>query len=400
MEINVIATSSENNQLNTHDMILLGGKYGGTCYAAEGYETIKAQPEEKALKRAQMTAGNGHHSVFGHSMITLEIKNCPKIIAMLLNSIGVSNTSEKSARYTKMVPETELEATLYEKWAQLFSDRIHDVYPNMFTEKEVSKLAYENARYLISVFTPTSMVYSVPFRNLFYIRDFARSMYHNLNGMTGSFNTRLRDELKKLVDQVNELLGDQSDFICDNKSEYFRFMPVQATGEMYKPKEYYGEVYTTRYYASFACVAQEQRHRTVRVRINCSGTNPREFGIYVPEIIRGTEYQILWQNHFEELAEAGIWPQGTLVEVVEQGLLEDHVLKCKERMCGRAQLEVMRVNENITKHFICSDDLEEAGIKILEKIADEDNILTRCEYEGFKCKEGCKWGRMQRLRFI
>ena len=43
-------------------------------------------------------------------------KNLPKIIAMLLNSLGMYATSEKSARYTIMKPETELEETLYNKW--------------------------------------------------------------------------------------------------------------------------------------------------------------------------------------------------------------------------------------------------------------------------------------------
>ena len=109
------------------------------AYAKEGYQTIRTQPVERAVKRAEGTAERGHHSVFQHCMVTMEIQ-CPKIIAMLLNSIGVSNTSEKSARYTKMQPQTEKEREFYEKWHTLVLERICEVYPGKFDEKEVDKL--------------------------------------------------------------------------------------------------------------------------------------------------------------------------------------------------------------------------------------------------------------------
>lgn len=116
--IQTIAATTECNdvipeQMNT-ELTILSGKFAGTCYAKEGYQTIRTQPVERAVKRAEGTAERGHHSVFQHCMVTMEIQ-CPKIIAMLLNSIGVSNTSEKSARYTKMQPQTEKEREFYEK---------------------------------------------------------------------------------------------------------------------------------------------------------------------------------------------------------------------------------------------------------------------------------------------
>ena len=39
-------------------------------------------------------------------------------------------------------------------------------------ETQVGKLAQENARYMISVFTPTTMEYTVSFRQLFLIIDY------------------------------------------------------------------------------------------------------------------------------------------------------------------------------------------------------------------------------------
>ena len=122
----------------TDELTFLSGKYAGTCYAADGYETIRTQEPQKALRRAENTAQNGHHSVFQHSMVTMEIQ-CPKIIAMLLNSIGVSNTSEKSARYTKMKPQSEKEAILYEKWHDILKQQIEALYPEKFSEREADK---------------------------------------------------------------------------------------------------------------------------------------------------------------------------------------------------------------------------------------------------------------------
>ncbi|MBO5459406.1 MAG: FAD-dependent thymidylate synthase [Lachnospira sp.] len=397
--INMIAATRECDNVNpvqmNEEMTVLSGKFGGTCYAADGYETIKAQPVEKALKRAESTAVRGHHSVFQHCMITMEIQ-CSKIIAMLLNSIGISNTSEKSARYTKMKPQTEREELLYQKWHDIFVCKINEVYPQMFTEKEADKLAYENARYMISVFCPTSMVYSVPFRNIFYILDWTASMTDNLLKLDGGFNKRLAEELKELRKELLHVVGEKENF-HDNKNEYFRFMPVQATGEKDDDnKEYFGDVYTAKFLASFAQVAQEQRHRTLRVKINFSGDNPEEYGFYVPELIRETELETEWLSDMRSIGE--VYPQGVLVSVTEQGLFEDFVLKSKERMCGRAQLEIMRLTEQMTEKFIENrENLSTANKKRLESVTEQTKPCARCGFTDFVCSEGCKWGKKNAL---
>ena len=395
VKINTIAASREIDQVVSEElsqeMIFLSGKYAGTCYAADGYETIKAQPVEKAVKRAAGTAANGHHSVFQHSMVTMEIQ-CPKIIAMLLNSIGVSNTSEKSARYTKMQPETEKERELYEKWHVIFVKLIQEEYGEQFSERERDKLAYENARYLLSVFCPTSLVYSLPFRNIFYVRDWAQQMRQNLLKMTGGFNERLAVELQNLVESLSEVVG-HSTIIQDNKNEYFRFMPMQATGQFDDDNvEYFGDVYTAKFYASFAQVAQEQRHRTLRVKINFSGNKSGEYGYYVPEILQEEELRRQWLEDISSVGEQ--YPQGMLVSVTEQGLFEDFVMKCKERMCGRAQLEIMRITEQLVEQFAQNrQNLSQANQKRLDSILENGKPCARCAYPDFTCVEGCVWGK-------
>ena len=369
--IQTIAATTECNdvipeQMNT-ELTILSGKFAGTCYAKEGYQTIRTQPVERAVKRAEGTAERGHHSVFQHCMVTMEIQ-CPKIIAMLLNSIGVSNTSEKSARYTKMQPQTEKEREFYEKWHTLVLERICEVYPGKFDEKEVDKLAYENARYMISVFCPTAMVYSLPFRNIFYVLDWTEQMKKNLEKLSGGFNKRLHDELEYLEEQLILVVGGKQNF-HDNKNEAFRFMPVQAYGEDDNDnREYFGDVYTAKFLASFAQVAQEQRHRTLRVKIHFSGDDAEEYGFYVPEILRGTPLEEQWLSDMRSIKE--IYPQGTLVSVTEQGLFEDFVLK-KD---GMVITDVEQIYESLKAADICASFNDEKKINLINKYSLEKHL--------------------------
>lgn len=392
-KIEIIAATREVEHMAAEELnreqTILSGKFGGTCYAREGFATIRTQPEEKALNRAKGTAEMGHHSVFQHGMVNMEIV-CPKMIAMLLNSVGVSNTSEKSARYTQMEPETEREQRLYQKWHDIFVEEIGRRYGGRFSDREIDKLAYENARYMISVFCQTSMVYSLPFRNIFYVMDWLEKMGQNLKNMRGTFNRRLEEEASSLRKGLLAAVGGEN--FHDTKNDYFRFLPVQATGEFDDDnKEYYGDVYTAKFLASFAQVAQEQRHRTTRVKINFSGERPGEFGYYVPPLIRGTSREREWLVDMESVGDC--YPQGMLVSVTEQGLFEDFVVKCKERMCGRAQLEIMSVTGQLVSRFAAEkENLSEMNRRRLEQIIRDGKPCARCRYPDFSCREGCTWG--------
>ena len=94
-------------------------------------------------------------------------------------------------------------------------------------------------------------------------------------------------------------------------------------------------------------------------------------------------------------------PQGTMVRITEQGLFEDFALKCKERLCGRAQLEIMKSTVESVKKFInYNDSLSKSNQIMLEQMTldkDERNIngltpCARCMFKDFKCSEGCQWG--------
>ena len=201
MEIKVLASTKVGNSISKEEAIKFSGTSAGICYMPDTIETLLNEPEEKAIKRAQSTIQRGHHSVFDHVSYNLCLVGIPKILAMILNNEGIYTTSEKSARYTKMQPSKQ-EEDLYLKWIEIYKEEITKAYPNI-AEKQVQKLAMENARYLISVFTPaTTMEYTVSCRQLNYIIQFFKNYIAEENET--EFSIQLKPFLQEFIDLTKE----------------------------------------------------------------------------------------------------------------------------------------------------------------------------------------------------
>ena len=436
------------------EMVMLSGKAAGVCYMPDDYMENGIQNNDRAIARAEQASESGHHSVFDHGHLTFVIKT-NKMMAMILNSLGVYTTSEKSARYTKMQPETELELQMYEKWRVKIKELILDKYPNIDddvlnakmlkalniddkNEKVVkngkllidsvrlsdeifdkqkesdtlpsSKLAQENARYMISVFTPTTMMYTISYRQAFLTMDYLEELINNCSHAKDPFSKRLTSSVMELLVELRRVLDYA--VLHDNKNQHIRFLEAQYVGEMegsdFKcfddleqrletKRNIIGDSYTLVYEGSLAMLAQAQRHRTLRYTMCLQDAGER--GYYTPEIVKDAGLEDEWQEDIKGVAYC--IPQGTMVRITEQGLFEDFALKCKERMCGRAQLEIMKSTTNSVKLFIENkDNLSYSNQKLLESMTLETdergcNGLTpcaRCKFKDFKCSEGCKWG--------
>ena len=389
MKINIRAATVENPELQglQGKFKLLAGKMAGICYMPDNYLSQGIQNEESSLKRAEATAKSGHHSVFDHTHMTLIIEGIPKILAMLLNSTEDYVTSEKSARYTVMKPETEAELVLYEKWIVKFTDLISKTYPNIDL-KTVNKLALENARYLTSVFTPTTMAYTVSHRQWNYLVDWLVDLQEQLAKNPNPFN----DRLKKAVDELYLHLGRLMvlDFV-DNKGREFDFIPLQYGHEKDIPADNIANAYSVSYIGSFAQLAQAHRHRTLSYTMWFTGDRADEYGFYVPPIIAGTELEKEWLDDINSIAYC--FPQGTLVMITEEGLAKHFFLKCKERLCGRAQLEIaLQTAKNLELFIGNKHKLDARNRKLLESIAPNGVPVAKCGMKGFICKEVCMWG--------
>lgn len=381
---------------NNEDLRLLGGKLAGICYMPDDYLSGEIQNVEKANARANSTSASGHHSVFDHGNITILFEGVPKIVAMILNSTEFYTTSEKSARYTTMEPETELEKEVYEKWTEKLKGLIKEENPEM-VDRQAHKLAQENARYMISVFTPTVMAYTTSYRQLNYLVDWSNKLVVELLSKQGEFNKKLCKHMEELIECIIGVLDGKT--INDNKDRYFEFLPVQHGIKVEDNVlfDVVGDVYSMTYNMSFAALAQAQRHRTLSYEMMFSGENADEIGFYIPEILYNSK-SLLNEWHEDMKSIAYCYPQGTLVKVKEQGLAKDFFLKCTERMCGRAQLEIMRNTEQTLSLFTLSrDNLCTRNKQELDRMTC-NGLVPKCGFKGYKCLEPCMWGLKNGLK--
>ena len=454
------------------------GKAAGICYMPDDYLSDGIQNSDNAIKRANGNVKSGHHSVFDHLHINMII-NTDKMMAMILNSLGVYTTSEKSARYTKMKPETDLELEMYEKWIGKIQQLILKKYPYIdddilsarlckkmgidkckavingscshikddeFLENELNelkrdktipsyKLAQENARYMISVFTPTTMEYTISYRQLMLAADYLKKLHINCKYILDNLGKFYKNKEEKVQDFItkldNSVVGLQKAFdelidkdykIKDIKNQYIRFLEGQHFVDVYDTDKddyvtiintnsekkkilsvkinIFGDCYTTSYAGSLAMLAQAQRHRTLRYSMLLE--YPGQFGFYVPPIIEEFNISAEWLTDIHKVAYCV--PQGTIVRITEQGLFEDFALKCKERMCGRAQLEITRQTSKTVNNFIDNyDELSYSNQLLLDSITCGDDSTgyvepcARCKFPDFTCREGCTWGPKEAL---
>ena len=372
MQIKVIASTKVGYALPKEEAVDFSGKSAGICYLPDTLDTLFAEAEAKTLRRAQGNISSGHHSVFGHPTYNLSLEGIPKILAMVLNNEKMYNTSEKSARYTKMEPSSE-EKVLYEKWIEIYSAQISKEYPN-FDEKRVRKLAQENARYLISVFTPaTVMEYTVNFGQLNYIINWAKD-YIEKEANT-SFSLKLKEVFKDFLQALPDLEVKGLDSRVKNRS-------FSLFAQRENRKEEFGENYSVTYLASFSQLAQAQRHRTLSYEMRLLDT-PQ---YYIPPIIRNTPFEEEWIEDISSLQE--YFPQGMLVQVNERGTIENFVLKCTERLCGCAQLEIMeQTGKTMEKYLSAVKDYPDLYNYLLPY-----SKGARCSFPGWKCNSPCIFG--------
>lgn len=371
MKISVLASTKIGYVLPKEEAVNFSGKSAGICYLPDTIETLFSEPEEKTARRANGNIKSGHHSVFGHPTYNLCLEGIPKILAMILNNEKIYNTSEKSARYTHMEP-SEQEKELYEKWIEIYKKKILEVYPN-FDEKKAIKLAQENARYLISVFTPaTVMEYTVNFGQLNYIINWAKDYIQKSE--ENRFSLKVKETFKEFLKAMPDLEVEGLNSRVKNRT--FSIFAKRDRAEEF------GENYSTTYLASFAELAQAQRHRTLSYEMQLLD-DPQ---YYIPPIIRGTELEEEWLKDISSLEK--FFPQGMLIKINERGTIENFVLKCMERLCGAAQLEIMeQTNKTMQKYLEAVKDRPELYNYLLPY-----SKGARCTFPGFKCTAPCIFG--------
>lgn len=379
----------EDGSFNRKEAVQLCGKIAGVCYDKEGFNHIVHEEEEKTMRRVAMTLNIGHHSVYDHINISLNLQNIPKILAMVLNNEHQYTTSEKSARYTPIVRTegsiiTCEEERLYNKWIDIFKIKIKESYGSIYNDSKIQKLAQENARYLVTVFVPTTLIYSTSLRQINYIASWMED-YIKVSDQRDSFQNKLAQSMKEFVQQLSDrdILVEE---LMTNEKE--RKLSLFGTN-IAKRLEYFGSAYVTNYKGSFVQVAQAQRHRTLDYQIELLP----EKQYFIPPIIEGDKVLVEeWLQDMQIVKEVS--PQGELVEINEIGKYEDFILKCKERLCSAAQLEIMRQTKTTLLKY--KKALEETNHPLAEDIQKYAHG-ARCTFPDYTCASICNFEEGKKL---
>ena len=373
---------NEDGTFNKDEAIKLTGKIAGVCYDKEGFDHLMHEDEKKTIKRANMTLNNGHHSVFGHVNLSLNLQGVPKILAMTLNNEHEYTTSEKSGRYTPVIRTegsiiTEKEEELYNKWVEIFKIKIKNEYGNVFNDFKIQTLAQENARSLVSVFMPTTLIYTTSLRQINYIASWMEKYIKENGESKDKFKSDLSSSMEGFLSELDKLNILIPGLMTNDKNRSFSLFGSNLD----KKKDYFGDVYSTNYKMSFAGLAQAQRHRTLDYKIE--RTDEKEY--FVPPILENDPVLVNeWLHDIESVKD--VIPNGELVLVNENGNYENFILKCQERLCTAAQLEIMRQTRDTLLKY--RDALKESESPLYDDI-EKYTHGARCTFPNYKCSKPC-----------
>lgn len=330
----------------------------------------ETETEERIIERGINTIMSDHTSPSEQPQVSLEIVGIPKILCMILNNEHQYTADERSLRYTEVKPNeyiSDIEVELYNKWLNIFIKILNDEYLDFFkkfnkgeneekTNKKVAiaikKIAQENARYMVSVFMPTTLTYTVPFAQ---INKLCLYMERIINNPKNDFEKLLIPYLKEFIEGLKEL-----DVLMTEK-DVFKFCPKLAQNEsenlLYKnnkgidlslfaernkfsginmPNEY-GVVFSYNMEISLASLAQFHRHRTINYEMTTPSLEEEKF--YIPLLLDGKKD--LTKEWLSDILKVNkFYPQGKIVKVNANGPLK-HLVNYvgKERACDRAFLE-------------------------------------------------------------
>lgn len=372
----------EDGTFDLENALLFSGRIAGVCYDKEGFEHLEKEDISNTQKRINNTLENDHHSVYDHIMINFNIVGIPKILAMVLNNEHQYTTSEKSARYTDVTYKngsilTEREVTLYNKWNERFKELIKENYPD-FTNFKIKKLAQENARYLITVFVPTEMVYSTTLRQINYIASIMQKYIEEHNESNDYLEKNLSLCMQDFIKELDRLNVLDERLMHNSKNRSISLFGK----DLEKREEIFSHIYSVNYEASYASLAQAQRHRTLFYQME----RMDEKKYFVPPILnKKEEYIKEWTQDIKSVS--NVVPQGEIILINETGTYDNFILKTKERLCTAAQLEVMKATRDTLLKY--KDALEKNDNYLKEDIKKYVKG-ARCTF-GYNCTKKCNF---------
>lgn len=389
----------------------ISGKSAGMCYCNDDFNKI-LDNNDGAKTRFRRVVSTHHHSIAEHAHIEVVITGISKVLAMVLNNQQCYATSEKSGRYTQMTGNTEAEKKAYDKWYKILFDELMKndtiIAQKDAGEKTADKLAKENARYLLGIFSPiVSMCYTCSLMQWTYLAQWMREAIEDMKkDITTSHQSYIKN-LSREFQEFSECIENSGLYIPELVNRKHRKIDTFiGTSHIYNeagdyPSRYGIDVDTTdevivaRFQTSFAALAQLQRHRTTKFYMSvCSeiGTisetrfhNDERYS-FIPEIVPHT-MKMDWLHDRTEIISASddiVLLIGDKIACKMITTFDNFKSIMMERCCGRAQFETMAVVNRIHEAVFRSSELYRefcADYKLPQR------GVTKCMMQ--KCVEPC-----------
>ncbi len=393
-------------------------------------EEIRAtETEEQLIKRGINTILSDHTSPSEQVNISLEIENIPKMLCMVLNNEHQYEADERSLRYTPVKESdyiSSAEVNLYNKWLNIFINILNQEYYDFFlkfnqgkneehTQKKVAiaikKIAQENARYMVGVFVPTTLTYTVPWAQINKICKYMDRIITNpLNEFEELLIPYFTDFRNQLLD-LNVLITEhQAKKLCpslnikdtDNllyKNNKYLDLSLFAERNQFSgiklPNEY-GVAISYNMQISWASLAQFHRHRTMYFEMLTPNKESNKF--YVP-LLLSNKKKLTKEWLMDMALVSKYYPQGQLLEVNVTGPLKNLINYVgKERACERAFLETedMFVNKMLPDiyHNLFKENKDELALVLAPYINRQ-----RCMYPDYNCPTPCGHARVRERKF-
>lgn len=361
----------------------MSGKIAGLCYAETSFHDILEEDENKTLRRIENILNNGHHSVYDHIWINFYIKNIPKILAMVLNNEKQYTTSEKSLRYTPIDDSLDVsdeEKKTYYKWLEIMNNKIGAKYGEVFSKRKIKTLAQENARSFISVFMPTQMVYSTTLRQINNLCSFMQN-YCDISNKADPFEEKLATSMQSMMKEFQRLNVLDNRLMGNDKNRKFSLFGNNLGDK----KNYFGDLYEVIYEGTYAELAQAQRHRTLDYQME----RKKDKSYFVPPIIESDpSLTAEWLTDMMRISNLDVTPIGEMITIRESGSYQNFILKCKERLCSNAQLEIMLQTRKILLEYM--EALKGSNQLLYEDIKKYSHG-ARCSFPDYICSADCKF---------
>lgn len=409
---------TEDGKFDKKRALIESGIAAGVCYRDGSIEDIKAQDSEQTLiNRARRAISDEHLTPLEHASVGLEITGIPKILCMILNNQSQYTTCERSLRYTEVVSNDEtnisdIEVDLYNKWLQIFIDLITKNYWNQFyriakinydnsPNKEklkdpkivaadnIKKRAQENARYLLTIFMPTTMKHTVPWAQINRVACYMQELINEPN--KSELQELVVPYMQEFIDALDELdVLDEAFFSNRKQIKLSLFAENNPFSGINLPNTY-GPSISYNFKPSFAAYAQIQRHRSMPFEMLLMD----EFKYYTPPILNG--YDNLKKEWIKDMFKvSNLFPQGQLIKANITGSLHNFInFVGKERACGHAQLEIHDIYHEILRVIYNNLCLDPRYVSLAQEVKPYVG-KERCMVKTYTCNKPCGFNNPHR----